>query len=659
MKLTPPLLFPNLPPGPEVPHHFPPAMNALLKLAARRPVFLGLIALAGTQPLRAALDLKIDVNQRSATNNVPANTESGFTPFAITSPASGVVQGATSNSITVGAQTVTITGTAPDGVTSYDDRKRTAPVASGTFTQTALLQDFIFAGYNATSNVNAGLDIAITGLEAGKSYAITVWSFDSSSAGTRVSDWSANGELKVGNYTFGGGTAPTTNERYQMNFLAAADGGGQILISARRDTTSVNTAGTAESGVFLNALRVFDYDTDNDQMYDDWEVANGLVVGFNDAALDPDNDTSTNLDEFNDGTDPHDPDTDGDSLPDGRENKSGTWGGVNDPGTDPLKADTDGDGLGDAVENPDLPWVGPAQPGTNPNISDADGDTFADGDEAYWQGLPLEGPTVPDPDASSTLAVDFDHTVAALQPGFVSLPGTGLAGTTNLTGSFGSYTVTVTAAGTTTIDSRDRTATAATGGFTPLFQDFIFSPLSDNDGDGMDVTITGLAPLTWYPVTLWSWDPTSAGTPRHSTWLATDGDNGPVVKVPRYILAGATPLPSSISQRRMKFDALTDSAGTLLIQGRKENGFTGSTINVFLNGLFIGPPVSPLQITAFSGSQITFTSEAGGVYEVRASRDLLDFDSLAPAIAGLPGTASFTDTAPPVRRFYQVHRLNP
>ncbi len=42
------------------------------------------------------------------------------------------------------------------------------------------------------------------------------------------------------------------------------------------------------------------------------------------------------------GTDPLDPDTDGDGLRDGQE--------VNQFGTDPLNADTDGDGLRDALE---------------------------------------------------------------------------------------------------------------------------------------------------------------------------------------------------------------------------------------------------------------------------------------------------------------------
>ena len=90
-------------------------------------------------------------------------------------------------SATFGSQSVTIRGTG-SGTTSYDDRRRTLPLNSGDFTQQALLQDFIFALFNTNTNPDGGLDITIAGLEPDKEYAVTVWSYDQSSGGTRVSD---------------------------------------------------------------------------------------------------------------------------------------------------------------------------------------------------------------------------------------------------------------------------------------------------------------------------------------------------------------------------------------------------------------------------------------------------------------------------------------
>jgi hypothetical protein len=113
-------------------------------------------------------------------------------------------------------------------------------------------------------------------------------------------------------------------------------------------------------------------DTDGDGMDDGWEVIYGATCGldplFNDAALDPDGDSYTNLDEYVNITDPcvftplidsdndlltdvdellygtsvSNPDTDGDGLLDGLE--------VNIIHTDPLDIDTDGDGMDDGWE---------------------------------------------------------------------------------------------------------------------------------------------------------------------------------------------------------------------------------------------------------------------------------------------------------------------
>ncbi|MDW7680634.1 MAG: OmpA family protein [bacterium] len=83
------------------------------------------------------------------------------------------------------------------------------------------------------------------------------------------------------------------------------------------------------------------------------------------ADADWDKDGLTNKIEKELGTDPRNPDTDGDGLSDGDE--------VNIYKTDPLKADTDGDGLSDGDE------VNIYK--TNPLKADTDGDGLSDGDE--------------------------------------------------------------------------------------------------------------------------------------------------------------------------------------------------------------------------------------------------------------------------------------
>ena len=69
------------------------------------------------------------------------------------------------------------------------------------------------------------------------------------------------------------------------------------------------------------------------------------------------------------GTDPANPDTDGDGILDGEETVPGTDGYV----TDPLDADTDDDGLSDGEET--------AVYGTDPSNADTDGDGLQDGTE--------------------------------------------------------------------------------------------------------------------------------------------------------------------------------------------------------------------------------------------------------------------------------------
>jgi outer membrane protein OmpA-like peptidoglycan-associated protein len=91
----------------------------------------------------------------------------------------------------------------------------------------------------------------------------------------------------------------------------------------------------------------------------------GLTVTGESGSADPDNDGLTNDEEKRLGTDPHNPDTDGDGLTDGEE--------VNKYKTDPRNADSDGDGLSDGDEIHKYK--------TDPNKADTDGDGLKDSDE--------------------------------------------------------------------------------------------------------------------------------------------------------------------------------------------------------------------------------------------------------------------------------------
>ena len=157
-------------------------------------------------------------------------------------------------------------------------------------------------------------------------------------------------------------------------------------------------------------------DTDGDGMPDKWELDNQLNPLVSDIALDPDNDGLTNLEEFQQLTDPQDPDTDGDDLTDGNE--------VHVRLTDPLNFDSDFDGLPDGWElqygmnplvannpnaDPDGDGLTNAQEatyGTNPTAADSDGDGTNDGDEAAQGSNPknaADGGQPPPPDTLVTL----------------------------------------------------------------------------------------------------------------------------------------------------------------------------------------------------------------------------------------------------------------
>ncbi len=168
-----------------------------------------------------------------------------------------------------------------------------------------------------------------------------------------------------------------------------------------------NPNGTPTTGA------TFDFvidDSDGDGLPDSFELANTSPPST--TALIPSDDLEnggagdglTNLQEYNLGTDPDNPDTDGDGLDDGPE----TQGVGSRPPTNPTMIDTDNDGLNDGVESNSGTFVDNTDTGTNPTLNDTDGDGLTDNVETNT-GLFLSTSNT----GTSPLETDSDNDGAA------------------------------------------------------------------------------------------------------------------------------------------------------------------------------------------------------------------------------------------------------
>jgi hypothetical protein len=131
------------------------------------------------------------------------------------------------------------------------------------------------------------------------------------------------------------------------------DFGGSLGVRERITLLVELLENSADPTTFVSSTEMsiltFDHslvDSDRDGIPDDYEQAQGLVVGVNDSEGDLDGDGIPNGLEWTIFTAAGDPDTDDDTLWDGEETNAGTDGFV----TDPLNADTDGDGEPDATD---------------------------------------------------------------------------------------------------------------------------------------------------------------------------------------------------------------------------------------------------------------------------------------------------------------------
>lgn len=97
--------------------------------------------------------------------------------------------------------------------------------------------------------------------------------------------------------TDGDGWADADELAYFANLLQDPDADFDGDFSSNRDEADAGVS-PADAGAWP--------DSDNDNMADGWETTNGLVVGSDDSGLDADSDDSTNLEEFQAGSDPQD-----------------------------------------------------------------------------------------------------------------------------------------------------------------------------------------------------------------------------------------------------------------------------------------------------------------------------------------------------------------
>ena len=136
-------------------------------------------------------------------------------------------------------------------------------------------------------------------------------------------------------------TASTTGTQYTISNPAIATISPNGLVTAVGSGTAFIQA-VNEGAQGLTNIQVI-LGSSHGGIPDSWALANGLDP--NDPTMpmqDPDHDGLTNLQEFQNGTDPHNPDTDGDGLTDGQE--------VLMYHTNPALVSTDGTGIPDGIE---------------------------------------------------------------------------------------------------------------------------------------------------------------------------------------------------------------------------------------------------------------------------------------------------------------------
>lgn len=215
---------------------------------------------------------------------------------------------------------------------------------------------------------------------------------------------------------------------------------------------------------------------------------------------------------------------------------------------------------------------------------------------------------------------DFNKVVSPTQSGWVSAE--------NGNGSDGSVSVTTTAIGAVTVDTRDRGSNNGGGAEAAMWNDFVFANGSDSLGEGLQVSLSGLLPNVSYPITVWAFDDSTGGN-------ATGYWNGNKLIFPD------SPDPTSLSQYKVTFNVTTDANGSVTIQGVVGNDHS-SGHNVFINGLEIGNRISvdgPADL-ALSNTSINRSATIGSTVGYLSTTDPTPGDTFVYTLIGGVGSVN-------------------
>ncbi|OHB61688.1 MAG: hypothetical protein A2168_03890 [Planctomycetes bacterium RBG_13_50_24] len=189
-------------------------------------IIIAAMILGGLSPTTANAGypiLMLDISNR----NVNTQTEAGFTSF-----------------------TTTDSGSVIDGIKielagSLDGRWRGAPTG---IPYELIYRDFIFAR-------PGGMTVTLSGLQPNETYEITIYAYDTGSAGDRIADWTANGEFCL-TTTFNGSIAPLDEKDHAFTGTALSDNTGKIVLECGPNAGTTEQSGANNPYAFLNALVV-------------------------------------------------------------------------------------------------------------------------------------------------------------------------------------------------------------------------------------------------------------------------------------------------------------------------------------------------------------------------------------------------------------------